>query len=279
VRGANPVSEIKRAPVTEMAAIAVSSASAPELIVVEDVSWSISAGDFWVLAGLPGAGKGELLAVAGGVQRPARGTVRLFGKKIDELSEDELLQERLCIGLVFGVGGRLFNQLTVAENVALPLRYHRNCAPAETRDQVAAILEWTGLTPMAENLPQRLSRGWRQRVGLARALVLKPELLLVENLFSGLEPSQIHWWKNFLAQLSAGHEFRDRKPMTLVVATHDLQLWTDAGQKFALLKDRHFYVLGGRSELAASQEPLLRELRWVAATGQNEPQPKGTAMM
>ena len=82
--------------------------------------WTVAAGDYWVVGGLPGTGKSDLLATAAGLQRPLRGTHLLFGEDLARLDEPALIQKRLRVGLVFENGGRLFNRLTVAENLALP---------------------------------------------------------------------------------------------------------------------------------------------------------------
>lgn len=253
--------QARRAPVIEMIEASIAAAQPPETVLLEQVNWRIAPGEFWALAGLPGAGKSELLAVAAGVQRPVQGSIRLFGKETTKLSERELLQERICIGLVFAGGGRLFHHLSVRENIALALCYHRNCRPDDAADQVNAVLEATDLISVAGYIPRQLSNSWRQRAALARALVLRPEVLLLENFLAGLEPVQLLWWREMLGELARGHPFMDRHPMTLVVATHNLQLWIDQASHFAVLKDKRFIPFAGRGALVASQEPLLRELR------------------
>src|SRR4051812_15592431 len=93
-------------------------------IEVEGINWRVMPKDFWIVAGLFGSGKSDFLATAAGLQRPSRGVVKLFGHETFTLKEEILVEHRRRIGLVFSNGGRLFNRLTVAENVALPLRYH-----------------------------------------------------------------------------------------------------------------------------------------------------------
>lgn len=226
----------------------------------ESIDWRVTAEDYWVVGGLPASGKSDLLATAAGLQRPAQGRHFLFGQETDHLGEEELLRERLRVGLVFADGGRLFNQFTVAENVALPLCYHHNCPAAEVWEPVQAILELTGLTSLAHNTPGVIGRSWRQRVGLARALALKPELLLLDNPVAGLDPRQTRWWLDLLATLSAGHPFMEGKKVTLVVTAGDLRPWVEHGRQFALLQQNCFVPLGDKAELSVSVEPLLREL-------------------
>ena len=127
---------------------------------------------------------------AAGLMTPAHGSCRIFGCDTDSFGEAQLA-ERLRVGFVFE-GGQLFNHLTVAENVALPLRYQKNLTAAEAADVVRALLELLELTPFADSTPSNLAANWRQRAALARALVLKPELLLLDNPLAGLSVRHRH---------------------------------------------------------------------------------------
>jgi phospholipid/cholesterol/gamma-HCH transport system ATP-binding protein len=229
-------------------------------MLVSGITWSVRAGDYWVVGGLPGSGKTEFLAVAAGLQRPVVGTHRLFGCDLTQLSEGEQLRQGLRLGLVFDLGGRLFSHLTVAENVALPLRYHRNWTAEQAGNEVAAILELTGLTDLAQRRPAEIGHAWRQRTALARALVMKPEVLLLENPIAGLELRHQRWWLDFLAELAHGHALVDHRPMTLVVATHDMQRWIQQARQFAVLNRGTWLLLDDRARLTTCAEPVLRDL-------------------
>ena len=247
-------------PVIELAKVSVGAGGRADSAALEGINWRISAGDYWVIGGLPGSGKSDLLATLAGLYRPLGGTLKLFGGDVAELSEDDFMAARLRIGLVFEGGGRLFNQLSVAENVALPLRYHRSQAGAEAGERVKAILDATGLAPWAESTAGRIHLGRRQRVALARALAMSPEALLLDNPLGGSGLQEARWWRDFLAQLAGGHELLRGRPVTLVVACHDLRPWADQGKQFALLKQKRWLAVGGRAELTCSDEPLLHEL-------------------
>jgi len=232
----------------------------PETVVVEAVNWRIAVGDYWVVGGLPGSGKSNLLATAAGLNPPLRGILRLFGRDAGALTEEDLLEVRLRVGLVFENGGRLFNHLSVVENVALPLCYHRNCPPSDVRERVAQILEFSGLTPLANQTPGRIRPAWQQRVALARALATGPEVLLLDNPLAGLGPQEARWWRGVLPALLAGHAITGGRPVALVVTCHDLRPWADQANRFALLKQRHWLPIGGQTYLARCGEPVLREL-------------------
>ncbi|MGI8966560.1 MAG: ATP-binding cassette domain-containing protein [Limisphaerales bacterium] len=241
------------APILEMLEVALASPQNPEEPILENINWRVQRGDYWVVAGLHGSGKSDLIFTAAGLQNPLRGTVNLFGRDISHLKEKDLLRERLRIGVVFENGGRIFDRLTVAENIALPLRYHENGAPAEIEQRVQEILELTDLTSLSENMPSAISPSWQQRVGLARALALQPEILLLDKPFMGLELRHRKWWLDFLADLSHGISFTKNQPLTLVVTTDDLPLWMQQGNQFAVLKKKRWQVLGGRAELKDKQ--------------------------
>ena len=105
------------------------------------------------------------------------------------------------------------------------------------------MLELLELTPLADITPPNISDNWRQRAALARALILKPKVLLLDNPLAGLGTRHLHWWLRFLDQLSRGHDWCGGRPMTVVVTTDDLRPWRNAKRKFALLRDKKFSPL------------------------------------
>ncbi len=247
-------------PVLEMIDAAVASLHTPQLTVVEHVTWTIREGEYGVVGGLPASGKSDLLTTAAGLMRVQSGTLRLFGEEVAHLHEEERLAVQLRVGVVFGYGGRLFNHMTVAENLALPLCYHRNCTPADSDQRVRHILETMDLSEIAHHAPASLNRNVRQRVALARALVLSPELLFLDNPLAGVDPRETRWLLEFLDRLVQGHPVLEGRALTLVVGTDDLEPWGERGGQFAWIHHGRFVPVGGRSDLVRMNNPALREL-------------------
>ena len=222
------------------------------------MNWTVNVGDFWAVAGLLRSGKSDLLALAAGISRPLRGVHHLFNQELIAGFEYERLALRLRVGLVFD-GGQLLHHLSLEENIALPLLYHRGVSP-EVTERVQALIDLTGLEPWAGSLPGNVNRNWQQRIGLARALALKPDVLLLDNPLTGLDPRDAGWWLETVDALSAGHPIMDGKPLTLVVTGDDLRPWRNRARQFAVLKNQQFIPLGQRADLAGHGESLLQDL-------------------
>lgn len=230
-------------------------------VVLADVNWRICSGDYWAIAGLARSGKTDLIMVLAGVIRPRQGEVRLFGKTMGESAGTDDWPERRRIGLVFD-GGQLINHLSLEENVALPLRYHghHEARTGDTDRRIADLIGFTGLAEWAGARPGEVNRNWRQRFGLARALAMMPEVLVLDSPLSGLDPRDTGWWLETLDRLAAGHPILGDRPVTIAVTGDDLRPWQSRARKFAALSDGKFVEVGGRHELALHPEPLLRDL-------------------
>ena len=242
----------------QMTGVTVGAMRAPDRMVVEGANWTVHPGDYWVVAGLQGSGKSDFLMLAGGLMAPLQGHYMFFGEEMP-IFEEARLPQRLRLGMVFD-SGQLFNDLTVEENVALPLQYHHNLTRTEAAAQVKPLLECMELTAWAERASGTIGRGWQKRAGLARALALKPEVLLVDNPLGGLDPRHTRWWLDCLDQLSRGHRLMDGRPLTLVVTTAAFGPWKGRARQFAILQNRSLTVLGGWKELEAANAELVREM-------------------
>ena len=244
-------------PLIEMVDVTLTSLADPRRVVAEGVSWSVMPGDYWVVGGLHGAGKSDFIAAAGGILLPARGKYRLFGKEIEYGFERELVETRLRMGVVFD-GGRLLNHLTVAENVALPIQYHLSLSQDDLIARVSELLEAVDLLSVANVYPASISRNRQQRVGLARAMALRPEVILLDSPLTGLDPSDANAWIGILDRLAEGHPAMGGKPATLVATADDFRPWRGHARQFATLRQKRLRLL--RHVSTDTEEHLMREM-------------------
>lgn len=241
--------DIRRTALTESGSLAA----------LQHVRWRVDQGDFWAVGAAPGAGKTDLLSTAAALQRPIKGAHLLFGKDTREMDEHELVESHRKVAIVFD-SGRLFPQLTIAENLQLPLAYHTGAARGELAARVEAVLAATGLQKMRDKLPSQVTRNLHQRAGLARALTLRPEVLLIDSPLMGIDARQSRWWLEFLRELHRGHEVLDRRSITIAVATTDFRPWSDVATRFAFIRDRQLRIAGGSAEVCATEDTVVQEL-------------------
>ena len=247
-------------PVIAMRGVTVNAQRHPSTVVAKEVDWTVQAGEVWVVAGPQRSGKSDLLMLAGGLTGPAAGTYHFLGEPMPIFEEDRLTH-RLKLSFAFD-GGQLFNRMTLAENVALPLRYHHGMSRTEAEPRVRELLEATELTPLARTRPPNVARNWQKRAGLARALALRPTLLLADNPLSGLDARHTAWWLNFLEQLRAGHSLMGGQSMTIVITCDDLSRVAGGlrGGHYAVMNDGKFEIVGPSEQLYASRDARVKEL-------------------
>ncbi len=188
--------------------------------VVSDVNFSIAPQSFQFLTGPSGAGKTTLLRLMLLSLRPTRGTILIFGRDAATLTKDELTALRRRIGVVFQEF-RLLDHLTTYENVALPLRALGR-AESSYRGEVVELLRWVGLGPHMNAVPPVLSGGEKQRAAIARALIVRPELLLADEPTGNVDPGLARRLLRLFVELH-------RLGTAVVIATHDLQLMDQFG--------------------------------------------------
>ena len=216
--------------------------------VLRGVSFALEKGETLVIMGGSGSGKTVMLRLVAGLIRPDAGTVHVFGRSIEHLSEEELLPIRRRMGYVFQ-GAALFDSLSVRENVAYPLREHTRLDGREIEARVVRNLRQVGLGPeVLSLLPAELSGGMRKRVGIARALAVEPEVLLFDEPTAGLDPTNSKLVAELIQKLHGG------VCDTAIVVTHDLELAKTVADRVAVLIDGRFAALGPVGAVLASDD-------------------------
>lgn len=187
-------------------------------LVLRNVTFNLYRGETMILLGAAGSGKTVLLKIALGLLRPVEGRVRLFGQDVTGLEERDWFDVRSRIGVLFQEGG-LFDSLTIEENVAYPLLNQRllRCPPEKVAPRVEQSLQFVELGHTLDKFPSELSGGMRRRVGIARAIVTQPELMLYDSPTAGLDPITA---ATIITLIVKG---RDVRGATTVMATHRYQ--------------------------------------------------------
>jgi phospholipid/cholesterol/gamma-HCH transport system ATP-binding protein len=220
--------------------------------VLRGVAFTLDKGETLVIMGGSGSGKTVLLRTIAGLIRPDGGEIRAFGIDITRLSEEDLLPIRRRMGYVFQ-GAALFDSLTVHDNVAFPLREHTNLSEPEMRDRVVHVLSLVGLAEdVLPKLPSELSGGMRKRVGIARALVAEPEVLLFDEPTAGLDPTNSRMVGELIVKLKGG------VCDTSIVVTHDVELARTVADRVAILIDGQFAALRPVNEIMNSDDPAVQ---------------------
>jgi phospholipid/cholesterol/gamma-HCH transport system ATP-binding protein len=197
--------------------------------VLRDVTIAVRRGETLAVIGESGCGKTVLLKTIIGLVAPQRGEVRFNGRSLSELDDRQLTALRTRVGFVFQ-NAALFDSMTIAENIAFPLRQHRAGDEAACREQVLAMLGEVGLPPsVLRKRPAELSGGMRKRVGLARALVMRPEALLYDEPTTGLDPIMSDVINELMIRT------RQRYEVTSIVVTHDMHTARKVADRVVML--------------------------------------------
>lgn len=220
--------------------------------VLRGASLTIQRGEVLVILGGSGTGKSVTLRNILGLERPDSGSVLVEGTDITALDEEELFEVRKKFGMLFQ-SGALFDSMTVFENVAFPLREHTEIRGEELARRVEEALSMVDLSGSSHLMPVDLSGGMRKRVGLARAIMLRPQMILYDEPTTGLDPVTADTINKMIIGL------QKRLNVTSVVVTHDIQSAFSVGDRVAFLNNGVFEWVGRVDDAPRSDHPRLRE--------------------
>jgi phospholipid/cholesterol/gamma-HCH transport system ATP-binding protein len=221
--------------------------------VLNGVSLSVSRGETLAVLGRSGTGKSVLLRLIIGLEQPDSGSVRICGEDLQGFTLDQIGAIRIRMGFLFQHAA-LYDSLTVAENVAFPLDHHRrDMSRAEREERVMQLLSKVGMEGALDKMPTDISGGMRKRVGLARALALDPEILLLDEPTAGLDPISSGEIDDLVLKLQREHQTAS------IVVTHDLHSARTIASRLALLNEGDVVIEGKFEDLQQSDIGFVKE--------------------
>ncbi|MBI2822272.1 MAG: ATP-binding cassette domain-containing protein [Acidobacteria bacterium] len=226
------------------------------LTVLDKVSFEVPRGQAFCILGRSGTGKSVTLRQMIGLIRPDSGSIFVQGEDITRMDSPGLSRIRKQVGFLFQYSA-LFDSISVGENVAFPLRRHTRMPESDIRRTVGNLLEQVGLEQYRDQMPSDISGGMRKRVGLARALALEPDILLVDEPSSGLDPVTSEEIDALLLDL------KQRRGTTLVVVTHNIPSARRIGDLLAVLHEGRILERGTPRELEGSHHELVQRFMSV----------------
>src|SRR5438132_202992 len=218
--------------------------------VLNGINLQVRQGETVAILGRSGGGKSVLLKLIIGLQSPDAGSIRVAGQEITKLEENELNEVRKKIGFLFQQAA-LYDSLTVEENVAFPLSRHAKVSTDERSKRVHELLADVGMDRDLQKMPAEISGGMQKRVGLARALALNPEILLLDEPTAGLDPITSAEIGELIVDL------KKRRKMTAVVVTHDIHSAKIFADRLILLRDGNILTQGSFADLQKNQDEFV----------------------
>ncbi|MCX8065471.1 MAG: ATP-binding cassette domain-containing protein [Candidatus Hydrogenedentes bacterium] len=221
-------------------------------IVLEDITFEVKAGEIFLIVGGSGCGKTTLLKTLCGLLTPSKGSIRIMGRDITKLDEEEKAEIQQTVGFAFQSSG-LINSMTVGDNVALPLKEYGK-VPAELIPEVVRIkLSLVGLAGVEEMMPEELSGGMKKRAGLARALALDPPLVFFDEPSAGLDPIIAVELDELILNL------RELLGTTFVIVSHELESIKKIADRILMLDNGRRIFCGTLAEVETTNIPLVRQ--------------------
>ncbi len=220
--------------------------------VLRGIDLKVYQGENVVVLGRSGTGKSVLIKIISGLLAPDAGTVNVLGKDVNKLNSKELEELRLHIGFSFQ-SSALYDSMTVRGNLEFPLvRNQRNLSKAEVNEQVESVLDSVGLLQTINQMPSELSGGQRKRIGIARTLILKPEIMMYDEPTAGLDP---------ITCLEINHlinEVQQQYKTSSIIITHDLTCAKETGDRIAMLLDGQFKTTGTFEEVFDTDDERVK---------------------
>ncbi|REA57046.1 ABC transporter ATP-binding protein [Dyadobacter luteus] len=223
-----------------------------DLHVLRGVNLEVSKGENVVVLGRSGTGKSVLIKILVGLLKQDKGSALVLGQEVSQLNEKELRQLRLKIGFSFQ-NSALYDSMTVRENLEFPLvRNVEGLSRAEINDKVESVLDAVGLLQTINQAPSELSGGQRKRIGIARTLILEPEIMLYDEPTAGLDPITCIEINELI------NEVQEKFHTSAIIITHDLTCARQTGDRIAMLLDGHFTKQGTFEEVFAENDERIK---------------------
>jgi len=223
-----------------------------DLTVLQNVDLKLYQGENLVVLGRSGTGKSVLIKLISGLLKPDSGDIHVLGEKVNSLNDKELRELRLKIGFSFQ-NSALYDSMTVRENLEFPLvRNKRNLTRAEINKEVEDVLDGVGLLRTINQMPSELSGGQRKRIGIARTLILRPDIMMYDEPTAGLDPLTC------LDINSLINEVQERYKTSSIIITHDLACAKMVGDRVAMLLDGKFERVGKFAEIFDTEDQRVK---------------------
>lgn len=221
--------------------------------VLKGIDLRVIKGENMAVLGKSGSGKSVLIKLMVGLLRPDRGHIRILGKQVDQLARKELDALRLRIGFAFQ-SSALYDSMSVYENLAFPLTMNiRHLTKKEVDHAVAEALDAVGLEDKVTQMPAELSGGQRKRIGIARTLILNPEIMLYDEPTSGLDPVTSQEINKLIK------EVQQRYNTSAIIITHDLTCAKSTSDRVAMLLDGRFSKVGTFAEVFDTKDEQIKD--------------------
>jgi len=227
-------------------------------VVLDNLNLNINTGETTVIIGRSGCGKSVLLKHIIGLMKPDHGQVLVDGKDVTKMDEKELNAMRMKFGMLFQ-GAALFDSLNVLENVGFALLEHMNASEAEVKKRVKECLALVGLKSIEYKKPAELSGGMKKRVGLARAICLRPQIMLYDEPTTGVDPIMGDAINDLILEL------HNKLKVTSIAVTHDMTSAYKIGDRMAMMYNGKIITDGTPDEIKNTKDPVVRQ--FITGTG------------